>query len=154
MDERELSAAFLGFVAALIVWLVIVSLAPSFGGFAIIAGDHSVVVADSDVVSYSAYMHEFTITAGCAARLESSRYIEGAFTVVIYGETLLTGIFVPSVVSRSYPPSYLVITYPGLDLNYDKIKLQMGYPLASQGVSEVDDSAIISYLTSTGRITP
>jgi len=154
MDRKSLSAAILGLAAAAILWLAIVSQAPSFGSFGIIRRDGSVVVADSDIVSYNASRHEMTLTAECAARLEADRFLEGAFTVVVDGEVVLTGTFVPPIISRSYPPNEVLITYPNFDLKYDVMKIQMGYPWTLPEAPVVEDSALVAYFSSTGRLMP
>jgi len=41
--------------------------------------------------------------------------IMGDFVIVVDGEEDLRGVFVPPVVSRSYPSTVVVIQYPSLD---------------------------------------
>ncbi len=118
------------------------------------ASDGTVVVADADIVSYSTSGHEMTLTTECAARLEARRYLEGSFTIIVDSGVALSGTFVPPVISRSYPSSEVVITYPSFDLNYDTMKIQMGYPWAMPGTPSVADSGLVNYFASTGRIAP
>ncbi len=154
MDTRSFAATSLGFVAALALWLAVLNQAPSFGGFGILARDSSVVVSDADVVSYSASGHEMALTAECAARLEKGRYLEGPFSIVVDGDVAFTGTFVPPVISRSYPSSEVVITYPSFDLDYGVMKIQMGYPWAMPGTPDVDDSALVKHFAAAGRLAP
>lgn len=128
--------------------------AQSFSSFAVVARDSSIVVSDSDVVSYSASGHEFTLTSACATRLEEGDMLEGPFTIVINGNVELSGLFVPPIISRSYPSNQVVITYPSFDLDYGTIKIQMGYPWALPGTPDVEDSALVSYFSSTSRLAP
>ena len=154
MGNRSLLAAFLGLASAALLWFAITSQAPSLGGFSIIAHDGSVVVSDTDVVSYSPSRHEILLTSGRADALRAGKYLEGPFTVVVNGVAVMEGTFVPPVISRSYPSDEVVITYPGFDMEYGAMKIQMGYPWAAPGTSDVDDAELIRYFASTERIAP
>jgi hypothetical protein len=154
LDKRAVSSTLLGFATAAILYLIFIMQAPTFDGFAIVARDSSIVLSDSDIISYSASLHEFTLTSACAKRLEARDLLEGPFTILINGNAELRGVFVPSVISRSYPSDQVVITYPSFDLNYGTMKIQMGYPWALPGTPDVDDLALVAYFSSTSRLAP
>ena len=154
MENRSVIAAFLGLAAASLLWLALLNQSPSLGGFTILARDGSVIVADVDVVSYSASGHEMTLTKECAARLEAGRYMEGTFTIIVDGGVAMSGTFVPPIISRSYPSNEVIITYPSFDLRYGTMKIQMGYPWAMPGSPGVADSALVKHFASTGRLAP
>ena len=52
----------------------------------------------------------------------------GDFVIIIDGEEDLHGVFVPPIVSRSYPSTIVVIVYPSFMSDYKTMKIQMGYP--------------------------
>jgi hypothetical protein len=156
LDNRSLAAAVVGVAAAVLLCFTISSQAPVYGaGFSImLTQDASTVLSDADIVSYSASAHELRLTPECEARLEKGRYLAGPFTVVINGETVLSGTFVPPFVSRSYPSSEVVIMSPSFDLDYGVMKIQLGYPWAEPGAPELDDGKIVAYFASAGRLVP
>lgn len=156
MERRYLIATFFGLVAALFLWLFL-SQQFSFAtnGFGIISNlDGTIIVNDGDISGYNATFHEFILTTECAERIKKSKgYLEGPFTINVGGEEVLNGIFVPSIISRSYPSSQLVIIYPSFDSNYGVMKLQMGYPWDEPvNPDPRDESKITKYFESTGRL--
>jgi hypothetical protein len=156
MDNKSLTAALIGVAAAVLLCFTLSSQAPVYGaGFSIIlTRDASTVLSDADIVSYSASTHELMLTAECEERLEKGKYLEGQFSIIVDGETVLTGIFVPPFVSRSYPSSEVIIMSPNFNLNYGVMKIQLGYPWTEPGAPPLDDGKIAAYFTSTGRLTP
>ncbi len=156
MDNRSFAAALIGIAAAGALFIVVFNQAPAYGsGFNIIlTSDASTVLSDSDIVSYSASTHELRLTPECEARIAKVKYLEGRFFVVIDGETVLNGIFVPPFISRSYPSSEVVIMCPSFDLDYGVMKIQLGYPWAEPGAPPLDDGRIEAYFASTGRLVP
>lgn len=68
------------------------------------------------------------IEAKLLSNQPSARALTGDFIITIDGEEVLRGIFVPPVVSRSYPSTEVVIVYPSFQSDYHTMKIQMGYP--------------------------
>jgi hypothetical protein len=80
-------------------------------------------------------------------------YLEGPFTIFLSGEEVLSGVFVPPIMSRSYPSSQVVITHPTFDSNYRVMKIQMGYPWDEPVSPDPrDDPRITQYFKATGRL--
>ena len=156
MDRRSLFATFFGLTAALSLWVVLSLQSPfPVGGFGIvIPQDGTIVVKDGDITSYNAISHELFLTSECTARIRGMKgYLEGPFAVVVGGEEVLSGIFVPPVISRSYPSTQVVIVYPTFDSNYGVMRIQMGYPLSEPvGQDPRDDPRITQYFGATGRL--
>ncbi len=156
MDARSLFAAFFGLMAALSLWVVLSLQFPfAVDGFGIISTrDSVIVVKDADVASYNIARHELILTTEGAERIrETKGYLEGPFTIIVDGEDVLNGIFVPPVISRSYPSSQIVITYPTFDSNYGVMKIQMGYPWDEPVSPDPrDDPRIAKYFEATGRL--
>lgn len=124
-------------------------------GFSIIlTKDSSRVLSDADIQQYNAASHELTLTEECAERMKSLREpLMGAFVIMVDGEEDLRGVFVPPVVSRSYPSTEVVILYPSMDSDYRIMKIQMGYPWDQP--EEVDprrSSKMIQHFDITGRL--
>jgi hypothetical protein len=125
-------------VALLLVTVIIMALAWRYThplqyneeGFSIIlTKDSSQVLSDADIQRYNATSYELILTEECAERLRSLREpLMGAFVIIVDGEEDLRGVFVPPVVSRSYPSTEVVILYPSMDSDYRIMKIQMGYP--------------------------
>ena len=156
MERQSIFAVFFGLVAALSLWAFF-SLHFSFtaGGFGIVSNrDSTIVVTDVDISGYNAIRHEFLLTVEGAKRImNAGRYLEGSFTIIVDGEEVLNGIFVPPIISRSYPSSQVVITYPSFDSNYGVMKIQMGYPWDEPvNPDPRDDPRIAQYFEATGRL--
>jgi hypothetical protein len=156
MDNRSFAALVIGVLAAGAIYLAISSQAPEYNaGFSIIlTRDASTVLADADIVSYSASTHELKLTSECEVRIEEGKYLEGPFSMIINGEVAFTGSFVPPFVSRSYPSSEVVIMCPSFDMDYGVMKIQLGYPWTEPGTPPLDDEKIVAYFALTGRLTP
>lgn len=94
------------------------------------------------------------LTGECTERIRGMKgYLEGPFTIFVGGEDLLSGIFVPPIISRSYPPSQVVIVYPTFDMSYGVMSMQMGYPWGEPvGQDTRDDPRIAQYFGTTGRL--
>jgi len=156
MDTRSLFAAFFGLIAALSLWMVLSLQFPfAVDGFGIISTrDSTIVVKDADIASYNAARHELILTTECAERIRGTKgYLEGPFTIIVGEEEVLNGIFVPPIISRSYPSSQIVITYPTFDSNYSMMKIQMGYPWDEPVSPDPrDDPRIANYFEATGRL--
>ena len=125
-------------IAILLVTVIIVSVACNYmhspryneEGFSIIlTKDESRLLSDSDIQRYNATSHELTLTNECADRMKKMREpLMGDFVIIIDGEEDLHGVFVPPIVSRSYPSTIVVIVYPSFMSDYKTMKIQMGYP--------------------------
>jgi hypothetical protein len=156
MDRRSLFAVFFGLIAALTLWVVLSLHSPfTVGGFGIVStGDSTIVVQDGDITGYNVTSHELLLTAEGAERIkEAKEYLAGPFTIIVGGENVLCGIFVPPIISRSYPSSQVVITYPTFDSNYGVMKIQMGYPWDEPvNPDPRDDLRIAQYFEATGRL--
>lgn len=125
-------------------------------GFTIIlTKDGSRVLSGADIQQYNTTSYELTLTEECAQRMKSLKEpLMGGFVIMIDGEEDLRGVFVPPVVSRSYPSTEVVILYPSIESDYTTMKIQMGYPW-DQPV-EVDsrrNSKMIQHFDVTGRLT-
>jgi hypothetical protein len=156
MDRRSLLAVFFGLMAALLLWVVLSLHSPfAVGGFGIVStGDNTIVVQDGDITGYNVASHELLLTAEGAERIKEAKgYLAGPFTIIVGGENVLGGIFVPPIISRSYPSSQVVITYPTFDSNYGVMKIQMGYPWDEPiNPDPRDDPRIAQYFEATGRL--
>ncbi len=156
MDRRSLVAVFFGLVAALSLWVVFSFQYPFVaGGFEIVSTqDDTIVVQDGDIAGYNVARHEFILSVEGVERIMKVKgYLEGPFTIIVGGEEVLKGIFVPPTISRSYPSSQIVITYPTFDSNYGVMKIQMGYPWDEPvNPDPRDDPRIAQYFESTGRL--
>jgi len=151
-------------IAILLATVIIVSVAwrymhpPGYyeEGFTIIlTKDGSKLLSDADIQRYNAASHELTLTEECADRMKRMREpLMGDFVIIVDGEEDLRGVFVPPVVSRSYPSTEVVILYPSFDSDYRTMKIQMGYPWDQP--TEVDprrSSKMIQHFDKTGRLT-
>lgn len=151
-------------IALLLITVIIVSVAwrythpPQYyeEGFTIIlTKDGSKALSDADIQGYNAVSHELTLTEECADRMKRMREtLMGDFVIIVDGEEDLRGIFVPPVVSRSYPSTEVVILYPSFDSDFRTMKIQMGYPWDQP--TEVDprrNSKMIQHFDKTGRLT-
>jgi hypothetical protein len=160
MERRTSLAAMLGIASALTLWLIIVIQLPApSGGFSIILTlNNTELVSEADVVRYNATSHEFTLTRECAERLDHMGWrLAGDFTIVVDGEVELSGLFVPPIISRSYPSSQVVIVYPNIwnsdSTNYGVMKVQMGYPWDLPVAGDPRDNPRISgYFEGLGRL--
>jgi len=143
-----------GVAAAALLCFTIASQAPVYGaGFSImLTQDASTILSDADILAYSASAHELRLTPECETRLKEGKYLAGPFNIVINGETVLSGTFVPPFVSRSYPSSEVVIMSPSFDLDYGVMKIQLGYPWTEPGAPKLDDAKIVAYFASAGRL--
>lgn len=124
-------------------------------GFSIIlTEDNSEVLSDADIQSYNASSHELTLTDECADRMKNMRKpLKGDFVIIVDGEEDLRGVFVPPVVSRSYPSSDVVIVYPSLESYYKAMKIQMGYPWDQpSGYDPRHSSKMIQYFDAIGKL--
>ena len=151
-------------IAILLITVIIASVAwrymhpPGISeeGFSIIlTKDGSKPLSDADIQQYNATSHELTLTDECADRMKTMREpLTGNFVIIVDGEEDLRGVFVPPVVSRSYPSTEAVILYPSVDSDYRIMKIQMGYPWDQP--TEVDprrNSKMIQHFDKTGRLT-
>ena len=95
----------------------------------ILSKDGTKILSDNDIECYNRSSHELILTEECADRLRKMKEpLTGDFIITIDGEEVLRGIFVPPVVSRSYPSTEVVIVYPSFQSDYHTMKIQMGYP--------------------------
>jgi hypothetical protein len=95
----------------------------------ILTKDDTKILSGDDIDSYNMSSHELILTEECADRLRKMKEpLTGDFIITIDGEEVLRGIFVPPVVSRSYPSTEVVIVYPSFQSDYQTMKIQMGYP--------------------------
>jgi hypothetical protein len=157
MDRVSLFAAFIGLIATLTLW-VIFSLQFLFNvdGFGIVSSrDGVIVVNDGDIAGYNAVNHEFILTAeGAERKMMAKGHLEGPLTIFVSREEVLNGIFVPPIISRSYPSNQIVITYPSFDSHYNVMKMQIGYPWDEPVSPDPrDDTRITQYFEATGRLT-
>lgn len=161
MERETYIATILGIVGALTLCLLIAYQARiQTGEFAIILTlNNTKVVSEADIIYYNITSHEFTLTDECAGRLKPMGWrLSGNFTMVVNGEVVLSGIFVPPVVSRSYPSSQVVIVYPNIwssmgSMIYGKMKIQMGYPWDTPVTSDPrDNPRITEYFERLGKL--
>jgi hypothetical protein len=156
LDKRSIFATFAGFTLAILLCFAISSQSTFImGSFGIVlTREGTVVVSDADIKAYDAVTHELFLTDECAQRLRDTRgYLEGPFTVIVNGDEIINGLFVPPIISRSYPSSQIVITYPTFDSNYGVMKIQMGYPWDEPVSPDPRDNPRVGqYFEATGRL--
>ena len=151
-------------IAILLVTVIIVSVACNYmhspryneEGFSIIlTKDESKLLSDSDIQLYNATSHKLTLTDECADRMKKMREpLMGDFVIIIDGEEDLRGVFVPPIVSRSYPSTIVVIVYPSFMSDYKTMKIQMGYPWDQPTDHDPrQNSKIIQHFEKTGKLT-
>jgi hypothetical protein len=151
-------------IAILLVTVIIVSVAWNYmhspryteEGFSIIlTKDESRLLSDSDIQLYDAASHELTLTDECADRMKKMREpLMGGFVIIVDGEEDLRGVFVPPMVSRSYPSTIVVIVYPSFMSDYKTMKIQMGYPWDQPTDHDPrQNSKIIQHFEKTGKLT-
>ena len=157
MDKRSSIATIMVVLAALSFWFVMMNQSQfTSGDFGIyLTKDSLKVVSGSDIQYYNASSHELTLTSECAERLKAMGWqLSGDFTMIVNGEVALRGVFVPPIVSRSYPSSQVVMLYPALrSINYRVMKIQMGYPWDQpSGPDPRENSMIIDYFRGSGKL--
>jgi hypothetical protein len=157
MDRRSSLAATLVVLATLSMWFVMVNQSRfTSGEFGIYLTEDSLkVVSDSDIRYYNASSHELTLMSECAERLKAMGWqLSGDFTMVVDGEVALSGVFVPPIVSRSYPSSQVVMLYPTFEsINYRVMRMQMGYPWDQpSGPDPRENPRIIDYFEGSGKL--
>jgi hypothetical protein len=157
MDKRTSIATILVVLAALSMWFVMVNQSRfTSGEFGIYLTEDSLkVVSDSDIRYYNASSHELTLMSECAERLKAMGWqLSGDFTMVVDGEVALSGVFVPPIVSRSYPSSQVVMLYPTFEsINYRVMRMQMGYPWDQpSGPDPRENPRIIDYFEGSGKL--
>ncbi len=152
-------ATILGVVFAFSLWYAISQTTPVAGSEFVIAlgRNNTVVVSDSDILSYSASSHELRLTNDCADRLKPMGWrLSGDFKIIIGGEPVLAGVVVPPIVSRSYEANQVVLLYPDNDMDYTVMKLQMGYPwdmsIALSSINPLDNALIVSHFRDAGKL--
>ena len=81
----------------------------------------------------------------------------GDFKITVEGEPVLSGVVVPSTVSRSYDARQIVLLYPGPDMDYMIMKLQLGYPWdfspALSSPNPLDNALLVSHFGKLGKLT-
>ena len=151
------------YTALLLVMIIIASVTwkythpPQYSedGFSIIlTKDGSKVLSDTDIQSYNASGHELILTNESADRMKNMReLLIGDFAIIIDGEEDLHGVFVPPIISRSYPSSEVVIVYPSFESDFKTMKIQMGYPWNQpSGYDPRQSSKIIQHFESIGKL--
>jgi hypothetical protein len=147
LDRETLIATILDIAGALTLFLLI-TYQPRIqtGGFTItLTLNNTNIVTEADIIHHNVTSHEFTLTDGCAQRLKPMGWrLSGNFMMAMNGEVVLRGIFVPPIVSRSYPSSQVVITYPTFELNFMVMKVQTGYPWDQPVASDPRDNPMIA----------
>jgi hypothetical protein len=120
----------------------------------ILTKDSSKVLSGADIRSYNASSHELTLTDECADRMKNMREpLIGDFVIIVDGEEDLHGVFVPPIISRSYPSSEVVIVYPSFESDFKTMKIQMGYPWDQPtGYDPRQSSKIIQYFETIGKL--
>lgn len=121
----------------------------------ILSKDDTKILSDNDIGSYNISSHELTLTEKCADRLKKMKEpLTGDFIIIIDGEEVLCGIFVPPVVSRSYPSTEVVIVYPSFQSDYQTMKIQMGYPWDEpKEYDPRNDNMMMYYFDQLGKLT-
>ena len=151
-------------ILILLATVIIVSLVRNYvysprrstSGFSIIlTNDDSKILSDKDVQSYDVSSFKLILTEECANRMKKMKEpLTGDFIITINGEEDLHGIFVPPVVSRSYPSTEVVIIYPSLPSDYNTMKIQMGYPWDQSTENDPRrDSKMNQYFEENGKLT-
>jgi hypothetical protein len=157
VDKRTSLAVILGVVIPLSAFLICVNYQTqlSKNGFGIyLTQNNYQVITDADVQYYNKSTHELILTKECVEAMKKMKEpLRGDFVVMIDGEEDLHGVFVPPIVSRTYPTNEVVIIYPTFDMNYTTMKIQMGYPWdqpTSQDPRE--NSKIAQHFEKTGKL--
>ena len=121
----------------------------------ILTMDSSMLLSDTDIQGYNISSHTLTLTDECVDRMKKMKEpLTGDFIITVYGEEDLHGIFVPPVVSRSYPSTEVVIIYPSIHSDYKAMKIQMGYPWDQPTDNDPRrDLKMIQYFDSSGKLT-
>jgi hypothetical protein len=124
-------------------------------GFGVIlTKDDTKLLSDTDIQRYNATCHELTLTDECADRMKKRELLMGDFVIIIDGEEDLRGVFVPPIVSRTYPSTQVVIVYPSFDSDYKTMKIQMGYPWNQPTDHDPrQNSKMFQHFDKTGRLT-
>jgi hypothetical protein len=157
MERRTLLGVLLASVVSLsALWFYVNHRTqPSENGFGIYLSENNAqIVSDADVLRYNRTSHEITLANGCAERLQSMKEpLRGNFTVKLDGEEMYRGIFVPPVVSRSYPSTEVVIVYPSISDSHSIMKIQMGYPWDQPtGQDPRNNTKILQHFEQSGRL--
>ena len=157
MDKRSSIAAILVVLAVLSFWFVMVNQSRiKSADFSIfLTKDSLEVVSGPDVRFYNASSHELTLTSDCAERLKAMGWrLSGDFTMIVDDEVVLSGVFVPPFVSRSYPSSQVVMLYPTFETtDYRVMRMQMGYPWDQpSGPDPRENPVIVDYFEGSGKL--
>ena len=129
---------------------------PSKNGFGIyLSQNNAQVISDADVQYYNGTSHQITLTDACAERMRNMKgLLQGDFVVKIDGEEAYHGIFVPPIVSRTYPPTEAVIVFPTFSESYSTMKIQMGYPWDQPTAQDPrNNTKILQHFEKSGRLT-
>jgi hypothetical protein len=95
----------------------------------VLTESNEVLLTDDDILHYNSTSYTLILSTKAVNRLKNrDQPIFGDFTIIIKGESDLQGVFVPSIVSRTYPSTTIVIVYPSIESEYSLMRLQMGYP--------------------------
>jgi len=124
-------------------------------GFSVIlTEDGSKVLSDADIQSYNASSHMLILTNECADRLKNmGKLLIGDFVIIVDGDEDLRGVFVPPIISRSYPSTEVVILYPSFESEYKAMKIQMGYPWDQPtGYDPRQSSKMIQHFENIGKL--
>ena len=157
MDKRSSTAAILAVLAVLSFWFVMMnqSRIKSVDFSIYLTKDSLEVVSGSDVRLYNASSHELTLTSECAERLKAMGWrLAGDFTIIVDEEVVLSGVFVPPFVSRSYPSNQVVMLYPTFEsTDYRVMRMQMGYPWDQPSDPDPrENPVIVDYFEGSGKL--
>jgi hypothetical protein len=157
VDKRTSIVILLGAVVSLSIVFLYVNHQTqiSKNGFGIYLTQNDFkVISDADVQNYNMTSHELTLTNECAERMKKMKEpLRGDFMIIIDGKEDLQGVFVPPIISRSYPSTDVVIVFPTFEESYKIMKIQMGYPWDQAiGLDPRENSRIIQHFEKTERL--
>ncbi len=154
--KRTSILALLGILTTLSFWFFLYYQSQIYAGtFGIyLVRNNTEIVSNADIQSYNVTSHELVLTSECAERLETTKgYLEGDFAIVVGGSKELHGLFVPPMVSRSYPSNQVVIVFPSFESSFKTMKIQMGYPWDQpSGQDRRENPRIAQFFERTGRL--
>jgi len=137
MKKRTLTGLlFVLVVAVSTMWAFSTVLHPSKSGFELVfLKDNTLLLSDSDVLSYNWTSQEIFLTDGASQRLiqqgESLYSFTDGFVIRLNGEEIYRGVFRSAIMSATPAPPKISIMFPNVLFPYsipDEHALRMFYP--------------------------